>query len=410
MRQGFNKPTLLLTVLVLTSTKMVFLPKAQAGKLDAPFEVKEVRVRTGDGPVEIQNNAFDKDGQKRSWQERIQNSEQDALRAAEKLYVEQQAKLASNRRAAAASLASTSIAPNASTKTPTESNAAPTSGTSASPTAPNPKSTYLVTQHDEILSTKAPNFLQDSPLPSAPDAPVPKRRHVKVDGVDLPFGLSDFADETDEKLVDPKVLRRAKLNSLHSRNTGKLDADGKPVSENIDPHSTLRNFNKIAQELRDRRSDKNARWQNDKTAELGGEDRLPSTNLWNSQTEAWNRTAPSRIEMRPTFEGDLREMKRHETPERENRYTGASRFAGKYAEQLQKLSATNDRGINPRYGADASAPIGERRYTDYARVNNLSMQDINRYQFRRSHPTTTGMPVVGPGSDVDTTRFRSGNK
>jgi hypothetical protein len=414
MRQGLNKFSALRSALVLASAGVVFVPEAFAGKLDRPYIPVDVRIKTGEGSS--QTYTVEKDEQSRSWKERIQAAQENALRATQKTLAEEEAAAAKSRAAAAARVAARAAAvanpanPSASPDANSASSAPVASPAAAAPVSDvTPKQPYSVSQHEETLHTQAPKLLTQPPPPSSTtdaEVPAPKPRHINVDGVDLPFGLSEFADETDEKLFPKGTPRRPKQKSLHSRSTGKFDADGKAITEDIDPHSTLRNFNKIAKELGERRSNKNTQWQKGGLAELNGENRLPANSSWSSQVEAWNRTGPSRIEMRPSFEGDIRDMKRHEIPERENRYTGASRFAGKYASQLQKLSAANDFSLDPGYGANRTAPIAERRYAGLA-VNNLSMQDVNRYQFRRSHTTTPGMPVVSPGGgDVDTSRFR----
>ena len=51
---------------------------------------------------------------------------------------------------------------------------------------------------------------------------------------------------------------------------------------------------------------------------------------------------------------------------------------------------------NSRYDVTPSSPSDR---VISKTVDQLSMQDINRYQFRRNRSDTPGLPVVKPGSD-----------
>jgi hypothetical protein len=249
----------------------------------------------------------------------------------------------------------------------TPSPAAPAAGTAASPA---PKGS--------ASPAPAPATPLPAPAPSADGNSVilPKPAPATLpDGRKLPFGI-------------PK--------SLHEKRGEKR------VDESVDPFSALRNYGKLNEDLSSSRYESSS-WQGGSRADIQDQDApgLISSREWKSRFSPWLGRRDSDIEVRDSFQGERREMPLREQKRKE---ASVSPWSGERTVNLSNGEALVMRDRNQRF---LTNEIRELKYIREAQNREeISMQAINRYQFRRTHPVEPGLPGVAPGGEVRSNRHK----
>lgn len=174
------------------------------------------------------------------------------------------------------------------------------------------------------------------------------------------------------------------------------DAPKKTVDESVDPYSALRNYNRLDDELASRRYDPR-QWDGSSRAEFGTDDLRTATamNEWHSRFNAWPNFQNLPIAPNNAFDAPPRNKPLLDH-DRSNTHSAAPQ-ANERAQHRnldQRLPGERNNSYATTQPTDLETYLQER----YRRFENLSMQDINRYQFRRAHSTQPGFPVTTPGS------------
>ncbi|MDR2429882.1 MAG: hypothetical protein LBD14_03125 [Puniceicoccales bacterium] len=212
-------------------------------------------------------------------------------------------------------------------------------------------------------------------------APAPNRGITLPDGRQLPFALG------------PKI--RESFGAAHSNAT---NSPQKTVDESVDPYSALRNYNRLDDNLASRRHN-TGQWNRVSRADFTNDSlSTPDTmNDWNSRFNAWPNFQNVPIAPNDAFDLTPREKTLLEH-DRSNTHA-TSPWADERAQHRnldRRLPSERD---NP-YAAASTKPTDFSTHLQerYRRLKKLSMQDINRYQFRRAHSSKPGLPVTAPGS------------
>ncbi|MDR2863283.1 MAG: hypothetical protein LBV54_05355 [Puniceicoccales bacterium] len=270
----------------------------------------------------------------------------------------------------------------------------------------------------EIAKQRAERNRTYQEMGLSPVAPSPIKQQSANAGGGASDGQSPGKKES-EKAAPPAVTRDYTIRTEDGRTlpfSGRKSSrtrsgpgqDGtKSVDEDVDPYGGLRNWNKVADELSERRYGTHF-WQRNARADLGGENR-GAINLgeWHSRFNTWGGRTESSIELKDTLNAERRDMPMVDRKSYEYDRS-ISPWSSKFAEFRNNLERMeNER--NNRFLTNRVVSFSDYLQERYKLVNNFSMQDINRYQFRRSHSSEAGLPVTAPGGDVTTNRFKRNN-
>ncbi|MDR3229647.1 MAG: hypothetical protein LBT53_09665 [Puniceicoccales bacterium] len=176
----------------------------------------------------------------------------------------------------------------------------------------------------------------------------------------------------------------------------KLGDKTKNTDDSVDPYSALRNWSRLDKKYSSKRF-ASASWQNggdSDTANLATRRATFGTDRWTAADgQTWGGAHEADGFSRAPNEVKLRETALRENNVRDHR---TSAFNGETA-ALPGNTARFSAPRNTTFLGGADFSTVNRRF----RVNKeLSMQDINRYQFRRAHASTPGLPTVAPGQGV----------
>ncbi|MDR1497388.1 MAG: hypothetical protein LBS59_03085 [Puniceicoccales bacterium] len=230
-----------------------------------------------------------------------------------------------------------------------------------------------------------------SPSPPAAATPPPAARGADGNSVILP-------PPVDARLPDGRKLPFGIPISLHKNRVGKT------VDESVDPYGALRNYGEINKGFSTGRYESSS-WKGGSRSKLEDQETpaLISSREWQSRFSPWVGRRDLDIETRDLFQGDRREMPLREQKHKE---TSISPWSGERAsETLRNGTTLVIRDHNQRF---LTNEIREMKHATnaYAREE-ISMQSLNRYQFRRTHPVEPGLPGISPGGALQPNRFKS---
>lgn len=166
-------------------------------------------------------------------------------------------------------------------------------------------------------------------------------------------------------------------------------AGSKQVDSTVDVDSALKNSSKTSNIL-EKKFETNM-------AELNSNSPYSRENIitfdtWHGKYDIWGRKK-AEIEVTDTFErGELKDKNLVEVKSIERK---TSDWTGKVA-AIAGLDQTLTTEKNSRYDV---TPLQPSERTAPKSIDQLSMQDINRYQFRRNRSDAPGLPVVKPGAE-----------
>jgi hypothetical protein len=164
---------------------------------------------------------------------------------------------------------------------------------------------------------------------------------------------------------------------------------GKQVDPSVDFNSALKNASKMSN-IADKKFDTNK-------AELNANTPYSRENIitfdsWHGKYDVYGRKK-AEIEVTDTFErGELKNKNLIEVKSVERQ---TAELSGRLA-AVKGIENRLSNEKNSRYDVTPSSPSDR---VISKTVDQLSMQDINRYQFRRNRSDAPGLPVVKPGSD-----------
>ncbi|MDR2512835.1 MAG: hypothetical protein LBD01_03450 [Puniceicoccales bacterium] len=233
-------------------------------------------------------------------------------------------------------------------------------------------------------------FSEDSkdPTPAQGAKPAPQKTHLSItssDGRALPFNVP--------LSVWPK--KRQKM-----------------LDESVDPHSTLRSMGTIEGRFAGQQYGA-SNWEGAFRAVQRSENNTAFDELldWQSRFSAWGVKKGASFDTSMTRETSTRDVPMHEREmgQLEQRSAAWSRemavlSGDKTVEQKRHFSFLSQLYSLHSYMTQLT---GESLNADQ-RKRPVSMMSINRYQFRRSHPTTPGLPAVSPGGAFSSDRVRGG--
>ena len=167
------------------------------------------------------------------------------------------------------------------------------------------------------------------------------------------------------------------------------NAGTKQVDSSVDFNSALKNTSKMSN-VADKKFDTNK-------AELNSDTPYSRENIitfdsWHGKYDVFGRKK-AEVEVADTF--DRGELKNKNLIEVKSIDRESAEWSGKVAE-VQGMDTRLPSDKNGRFNVPASSPSDR---VVSKTVDQLSMQDINRYQFRRNRSDAPGLPVVKPGSD-----------
>ncbi|MDR0534874.1 MAG: hypothetical protein LBG65_00710 [Puniceicoccales bacterium] len=243
--------------------------------------------------------------------------------------------------------------------------------------------------------------------PSAPAAPSPALSHVNTlqlsnarKGRHDSFAeLEAIAQAKEKASLDAKIANNiSRASGLVWSDPGDGSLSNKSVRTDVLPNGAILKYGKNADTIISRRYGRGDDWQLSRNATLKGEDKTPYTDsTYGHSDEHWTSLDDPRFDFSGNFTGNPIDVP--EYPTRPTLSFNTSRFTEKFYAQSQKLSATASRAPSERFSPEMmTTALGERRYRSNKQNHALSMQDINRYNFRGSHATAPGViPVSGPG-------------
>jgi len=163
----------------------------------------------------------------------------------------------------------------------------------------------------------------------------------------------------------------------------------KQVDSSVDFNSALKNTTKMSN-IAEKKFDTNK-------AELNANTPYSRENIitfdsWSGKYDVYGRKK-AEVEVADTF--DRGELKNKNVIEVKSIDRQTAEWSGKVA-TIQGIETRLPNDKNSRYDVKPSSPSDR---VISKTVDQLSMQDINRYQFRRNRSDDPGLPVVKPGSD-----------
>ena len=252
---------------------------------------------------------------------------------------------------------------------------------------------YTVTAEGGIEGSQVIRYDADG-RPIDPSAPMAPRTTMggtppadRALGQPLP-GSSKVASTggTAQDLVSADGRR---LNGFSMSGKNPFSNGNKEVDPTVDVNSALKNAAKGSNLIEKRYETK--------TAELGGErpysrENLVTMDTWSGKFDTFGRKK-AEVELVDTFErGNTQEKNMIEVKSVERPTSPWARRTADVAGWDERLTTES----NSRYNV-APQLASDRAKTKS--VDQISMQDINRYQFRRNRSTDPGLPVVPVGTD-----------
>ena len=189
-----------------------------------------------------------------------------------------------------------------------------------------------------------------------------------------------------------------RLNGFSMSGKNPFGNGNKEVDPNVDVNSALKNAAK-GTNLIEKRYDT-------KTVELGGErpysrENLVTMDTWSGKFDTFGRKK-AELELVDSFDrGNAQDKNLIEVKSVERPTSPWARRTADVAGWDERLTTeTNSRyNVAPLLASERAAPKS---------VEQISMQDINRYQFRRNRSTEPGLPVIPVGTDKVKTKGSEG--
>jgi hypothetical protein len=163
----------------------------------------------------------------------------------------------------------------------------------------------------------------------------------------------------------------------------------KQVDSSVDFNSALKNTTKMSN-VADKKFDTNKAELNSNTPY--SRENIITFDSWSGKYDVYGRKK-AEVEVADTF--DRGELKNKNVIEVKSIDRQTAEWSGKVA-TVQGIETRLPNDKNSRYDVKPSSPSDR---VISKTVDQLSMQDINRYQFRRNRSDDPGLPVVKPGSD-----------
>ena len=189
-----------------------------------------------------------------------------------------------------------------------------------------------------------------------------------------------------------------RLNGFSMSGKSPFSNGNKEVDPNVDVNSALKNAAK-GSNLIEKRYDT-------KTAELGGDrpysrENLVTMDTWSGKFDTFGRKK-AELDLLDTFDrGNAQDKNLIEVKSVERPTSPWARRTADVAGWDERLTTESNSRYNvaPLMAADRAKPKS---------VDQISMQDINRYQFRRNRSTDAGLPVVPVGTEQVKTKGSEG--
>ena len=163
----------------------------------------------------------------------------------------------------------------------------------------------------------------------------------------------------------------------------------KQVDSSVDFNSALKNTTKMSN-VADKKFDTNKAELNSNTPY--SRENIITFDSWHGKYDVYGRKK-AEVEVADTF--DRGELKNKNLIEVKSVERQTAELSGRLAE-VKGIDTRLPNDKNSRYDVTPSSPSDR---VISKTVDQLSMQDINRYQFRRNRSDAPGLPVVKPGSD-----------
>jgi hypothetical protein len=261
---------------------------------------------------------------------------------------------------------------------------------------------YTVTAEGGVEGTQVIRYDADGrPIdPTAPLAPKTTiggtRPAERAPGQSLPGSSKvESAGGTAQDLVSADGRR---LNGFSMSGKNPFSNGNKMVDPTVDVDSALKNAARGSNLIEKRYETK--------TAELGGErpysrENLVTMDTWSGKFDTFGRKK-AEVDLVDTFErGNAQDKNLIEVKSVERPTSPWARRTADVAGWDERLTTESNSRYNvaPLLASDRAKPKS---------VDQISMQDINRYQFRRNRSTDAGLPVVPVGTDQVKTRGSEG--
>ena len=130
------------------------------------------------------------------------------------------------------------------------------------------------------------------------------------------------------------------------------------------------------------------------------ETNIISRDQWSQKFNFWNKQGEqsSSLDVTNTFSAEIRE-RQNVSYDSYADGTRASPFSGDFS-SLRNQDQRYEQGLHDRYLAQKSMTFKEMMTQRYQKLGTLSMQDINRYQFRQTRSTSPGTPAITPDGQM----------
>jgi hypothetical protein len=263
---------------------------------------------------------------------------------------------------------------------------------------------YTVTAEGGIEGTQVIRYDADGrPIdPSAPLAPKTTvggtRPPDRATGSSVSGAGASKVESTGGASQDLVSADGRRLNGFSMSGKNPFSNGNKLVDPTVDVDSALKNAAKGSNLIEKRYETK--------TAELGGErpysrENLVTMDTWSGKFDTFGRKK-AEVDLVDTFDrGNAQDKNLIEVKSVERPTSPWARRTADVAGWDERLTTESNSRYNvaPLMAADRAKPKS---------VDQISMQDINRYQFRRNRSTEAGLPVVPVGTDEVKTRGSEG--
>ena len=261
---------------------------------------------------------------------------------------------------------------------------------------------YTVTAEGGVEGTQVIRYDADG-RPIDPTAPLTPKTTIggtrpaeRAPGQSLPGASKvESAGGTAQDLVSADGRR---LNGFSMSGKNPFSNGNKMVDPTVDVDSALKNAARGSNLIEKRYETK--------TAELGGErpysrENLVTMDTWSGKFDTFGRKK-AEVDLVDSFErGNAQEKNLIEVKSVERPTSPWARRTADVAGWDERLTTESNSRYNvaPQLASERAKPKS---------VVQISMQDINRYQFRRNRSTDAGLPVVPVGTDQVKTRGSEG--
>lgn len=263
---------------------------------------------------------------------------------------------------------------------------------------------YTVSAEGGVEGTQVIRYDQDG-RPIGPGAALAPKTFVgtrPLDGSPAPAAPGGTAPRAAASSGVPQELVAAdgrRLNGFSLSGKSPFAGGSKEVDPSVDVNSALKNAAKGSNLIEQRYETK--------SAELGGDrpysrENLITMDTWSGKFDTFGRKK-AEVELVESFErGEAQEKSRIEVKSIERPSSPWSRRTADITgwDERRTTEASSRYNVAPLLASERAAAKG---------VEQLSMQDINRYQFRRNRSSEPGLPAVPVGTDKVKTKGSEGN-